>query len=263
MRPYLLDGRNDVAFAFSFRRVCSLYGGPLAQLRRSSDGATLDLFPDRKGFANTSIALGWAGADTLTVAKWYDQSGNARHVSQATTANQPAFNSSLGNSRPGMTFNGSSTNLKSSAFTLAQPWTAGIVFRHIAVPSTKVVYDGLNVNNEGTLFATTTFDNVVFAGGSNFNTDHNASMPVGTRGVVGCTYNGASAICEVNAATISSFTVAGNIGGTTLNGLTVGCRRDLALPCNAEIQEFIGFVGAQDSPTIKARHALVRSSWNF
>lgn len=81
---------------YSLRRLRSTYTGPLVNVRRASDNATLDI-----GFIQT--AFGATGIDGLDIAalqtfcagtdgfvtKWYDQSSAGNHASQLTAANQP------------------------------------------------------------------------------------------------------------------------------------------------------------------------------
>lgn len=56
-----------------------------------------------------------------TVSEWRDRSASVRHVSQATAANQPAFNSSAFNSRAALVFNGTSHILtRNDSFLYAQ-----------------------------------------------------------------------------------------------------------------------------------------------
>lgn len=78
--------------AYGAQRAIAGYAGPLFQLRRSSDGALLDVSPQGGGdYPNYAALARWAGAATLTVAALYDQSGNGRHLTQPVAANQPVF----------------------------------------------------------------------------------------------------------------------------------------------------------------------------
>ncbi len=55
------------------------------------------------------------------VSNWTDKSGNARTVTQATAAKQPAYSSTaLGGTLPGLTFNGTSSSLMRASFVYAQ-----------------------------------------------------------------------------------------------------------------------------------------------
>jgi hypothetical protein len=81
--------------AFSTRIPAgSIYNGPLVRVRRSSDNAETDigtLSADANGdkFLDSAALLTFVGAGNGFVTVWYDQSGNARNVSQTTVNNQP------------------------------------------------------------------------------------------------------------------------------------------------------------------------------
>lgn len=100
--------------AYSFRLLNTAYSGNCIKARRSSDSATLDV-----GFVSGSVDLAsleaWAGADTVTIDTWYDQSGNGRNATQAAGASQPRFYDAgvmeSINSAPALFFNGSGYNL--------------------------------------------------------------------------------------------------------------------------------------------------------
>lgn len=92
--PYdvpLLDDVTQTAYqAYALRRLTFDYTGPLVKVRRSTDNALLDV-----GTATNDTDLNWAaltafiGANTGYITTWYDQSGNARNMVQATTTKQP------------------------------------------------------------------------------------------------------------------------------------------------------------------------------
>jgi hypothetical protein len=105
-----LTNTTPSASAYSLRKMSSGYSGPLARITIGSN--YYDVYPDTTSglFALTSpisvavtpynagVAIAsvnalstviTAGTTNATVAIWYDQSGNANNVIQATTANQP------------------------------------------------------------------------------------------------------------------------------------------------------------------------------
>lgn len=85
-------GVSGIASARAYsvaRKIVSNYTGPLINVRRSSDNATQDIgFVSGTGDLDTSALSTFVGSNSAYVATLYDQSGNGRHLTQATTANQ-------------------------------------------------------------------------------------------------------------------------------------------------------------------------------
>ena len=81
----LLNKFGGAAAAYSLRRL-GPYGGPVVEVRRSSDSTTQD-------FTASQILNGdleaFCGVGDGFVSTWYDQSGNANNATQATTTSQP------------------------------------------------------------------------------------------------------------------------------------------------------------------------------
>lgn len=78
---------HQFAAGFSLRQLRTAFTGAVVLVRRSSDDAEL-------GFTSNQILDGtlvsWVGAGNNGFVKtWYDQSGNNRHATQATAAQQP------------------------------------------------------------------------------------------------------------------------------------------------------------------------------
>lgn len=125
----LLNTYSGAAVAYSLRNLSSAYTGPLIRVRRSSDNAELDIYGFRNGNLDTSTLLSFAGAGSAFITTWYDQSGNARHAVQATTANQPTIvltgSVYYVNSKPAILFNGSTTELRTST---AAAWLTGTAY---------------------------------------------------------------------------------------------------------------------------------------
>jgi hypothetical protein len=75
----LLDIYPGASQAYSFRRLSKNYTGYCINVLRTSDNATLDI-----GFVNnyldTTSLLAFAGASTVIILKFYDQSGNNRDI---------------------------------------------------------------------------------------------------------------------------------------------------------------------------------------
>jgi hypothetical protein len=79
---------------YSSLKLNPWYSGPIANVRRSSDNLTSDVYVDIFGSYWTNAAMtttlaSWAGVDTLYIATLNDQSGSARNATQVTTTSQP------------------------------------------------------------------------------------------------------------------------------------------------------------------------------
>jgi hypothetical protein len=91
-----LDGLAAPGGAYSLRKLKSTYAGPAIRLRRASDNLETDInFLGFTGFTgaplDTAAALAHCASTTCFLSAWYDQSGLARHLVQATAAAQPTF----------------------------------------------------------------------------------------------------------------------------------------------------------------------------
>ena len=105
-----LTSATPAASSYSLRKMSSTYSGPLARITIGTN--YYDVYPDTTSglfaltskisavmttynaavaaaSANALSTIITAGVTTAKVAIWYDQSGNANNVIQATTANQP------------------------------------------------------------------------------------------------------------------------------------------------------------------------------
>lgn len=110
--PFILDQLGVTPFAaYSLRQLRAAYSGPCIRARRSSDNAQED-FGFAGGWLNSTALLSWAGAASVFVVTDYDQSGNARDITQATAASQPRIVNAgvldvAPNGRPWLWFTGS------------------------------------------------------------------------------------------------------------------------------------------------------------
>lgn len=81
--------RASIYAAYGLRRLVSTWSGPLVTVRRSTDNATLDVYPAGDGWLDTAALLAWCGSASAYVTRWWDQSGLARNAEQATASSQP------------------------------------------------------------------------------------------------------------------------------------------------------------------------------
>jgi hypothetical protein len=260
----MLNGRSDVAAAYSLRRLVHGYTDPLVQVRRSSDSATRDFgfAQSRVDYADVAI---WLGSDNGFVTKFYDQSGKGHDLAQTTAASQPKI-ILASNGLPALLFNGSTSNMATAAFTLNQGWSYSLCFRQVSVNGNFAYrFDGLTGDTGAMYYRPTAgsqHDQEMYAGNPLVG-DYNASMPTGTRGVVSGCFNGTSSLMEVNGASLASFT--GSVGTGNPGGLTLGSRGGglAGTFSNQEVQEFIALNDAQTSAQLKTRNASMRAAWNF
>lgn len=116
----ILDSISNVAAAYALRQLRSAYSGSAVRVRRSSDSTEQDI-----GFVagefDSSAFSSFVGGGTGYVKTWYDQSGNARNATQATTGSQPSIVLNAVNSKPVVRFDGSDDGLGATIPTIAQP----------------------------------------------------------------------------------------------------------------------------------------------
>ncbi len=105
------------AAAYSVRKVRTAYTGSCMDVRRDLDNTTGSIGFDGSGNLDTGSLLafvtGSAGTGSGFVTRWYDQSGNDRHMLQPTATFQPLIVSSgsitIKNNKPALGFDGSTT----------------------------------------------------------------------------------------------------------------------------------------------------------
>jgi hypothetical protein len=118
--PYRWDGR--------------VFGGP--QLWRPSDlGSALALWLDAEDAASITL-------NESTVSQWNDKSGNNRHASQATAANQPTYTLNGLNGKPVLTFDG-----VNDFFTMTSPVNAA------ALPSASCLGWGQKMRTKALIYS--------------------------------------------------------------------------------------------------------------
>lgn len=267
-RALFLDGRTDVAAAFSDRRLRSAYAGPLARLRRSSDSAELD-FGTGLPAINWTDVVAWRdalGAATAFRVKRYDQSGNSgRDLAQSTAAAQPSVILAA-NGFIADLYDGVNDYLRTAGFTLPQPLTVHVVARRVTTgsdPNYAWTFEGITTGKAAmTQRITPAADVSIIASGTFLNSASGGPMPTGTRAAVGAAYNGASSRLEINGATIASVSGA-DIGSAGLDGFTLGASGALDVFGNIEAQEAIIFNTAHSQAQMQADNAVMRAAWGF
>jgi hypothetical protein len=87
-----LNSSNSLAGAYSCARGLSfVYKGPLCNIRRASDSASIDFFADATGAINKSDVTSFCANTTCYITTEYDQTGNSNHARNAVAATQPVL----------------------------------------------------------------------------------------------------------------------------------------------------------------------------
>lgn len=144
--PPTVLGVAGAAFeAWSLRKVVSDYTGAAVRVRRSTDNAEQD-FGFASGVLDQAALTTWLGAASGFVVTLYDQTGNGRHLTQATAGNQPRIANAgvidTSGGKPAMVFTAASQQYLSRAGAGLFAAGAATVARVEVVPSTgtRVVF---------------------------------------------------------------------------------------------------------------------------
>jgi hypothetical protein len=155
----LLDTYTGAAVAYSLRKLRTDYSGNAIRVRRSSDNAEQD-FGFSSNVLDTASLLTFCGVGDGFVTTWYDQSGNARNITNATAINQPrivnAGSIETLNGKPSVFFDGSNDRLNSSAFTWGTALTFIGAFSTVDTNNYNKLYS-IGVDNFTSSYAFSTF----------------------------------------------------------------------------------------------------------
>ena len=214
----LLDTYPNASAAYSLRKLRTAYTGNCIQVRRSSDNTAQNF-----GFVNnvldTASLLTFVGAGDGFVTTWYDQSGNANNLTQATVLNQPqivssgsVINEAL---KPTLKFDGLNNRMTNSTINISQPITRFIVGKSTGGGLPDTFADS---NDSANRFA------IYRAGDGAFYSSYaNAGTQIGILGNANRNLlyelgNNTTSVIARNGLTGTT----GNVGTNGLNGLTIG-----------------------------------------
>ena len=146
-----LTASTPAASAYSLRKLSSSYSGNAIQVRRSSDNTTQDI-GFSSGNLDTASLKTFVSSGNGFVTIWYDQSGNGRNLTQATTSKQPAI------------------------------INAGVIYRRNGLPTIyhDATDDGLSYTGTDYLTSLPISVNIVAGGNSNNNVFRRAVQGTGT-----------------------------------------------------------------------------------
>jgi hypothetical protein len=229
----LLDQYGGAAAAYSLRNLSIYNTSPVVRVRRSSDNTEQD-------FTATQVSDGtmttFCGAGNGFVRTWYDQSGNGRHATQTTTANQPQIVSNgalvTDGTHPALSFAGSPVVLTlTNSILTAQPFTSFAVYT--ATANLSPVFGG--TANGATFARRGTGEYIIFAG-----TVLAGGVHPSTRQLATGLFNGASSLGWWQSIQI----ISGNTGSNTVVDLIGGNINDCL---TGNIQELILYSSDQSS----------------
>lgn len=191
--------------------------------------------------------------------KIYDQSGNARDMSQATAANQPRIvfhgTSEKINGKAAFTTDGASQQLLSTAYALPQPYTRCGAFQIVTIPSgTKDIFS--DVLNIFPILAIASSGGLCkMTGQSGFAITLKTGVVVNDKFITTETYNGASSIGSYN-----GVATVGNAGTNSIGQPRIGFGGDGYV--NAYIGEMIIFPQALSHSDRRTWEATAKQYWS-
>lgn len=139
-----------------------------ASLFKSPHTAVQATLGDRESFGYVPTAVanlgGWWKADDpgsdyaegQKVSQWVDRSGNARHLANATSNEQPTYRRGHKNGRGAMTFLGGQRLFTSAFGPFAQPNTIIVAGRFSSIAAGSALVDGIATGNKALIGQTTT-----------------------------------------------------------------------------------------------------------
>lgn len=173
------------------------------------------------------------------VSQWNDQSGNARHLLQATGAAQPALQGD-----GSILFDGIAHFMQAASFGLVQPVTAYMRGRQVTWTINDRLFDGAPLANGLALFQSTATPGLGLATGATFGPDNN--LAINTYGTVAVVSNGAGSLIQVN----SNAPTTGAGGANNPGGFTVAAAGNGSANWgNLQVKEIAVYAAAHDQST--------------
>jgi len=213
----LLDDYPNAAAAYSLRLLRTAYTGNAIEVRRASDNSTQDI-----GFVNneldtTSLTSFCSGTNGF-VTTWYDQSGNARNLTQISSSRQPKiYDSSTGvimeNGKPSINFIG----LNLCRLNSPTGWdysTTFTVTRFYTRPSFAYIYTSYNQTTK--LLGDVNGNSYRLFLGANLYSGINPSLT--NQDLIYGFFNGSSSEIKID----NNSLVTGNLGTGIANGVNIG-----------------------------------------
>jgi hypothetical protein len=230
----LLDQYGGAAAAYSLRSLSLYRTDPVVRVRRSSDDTEADFTAAQ--VTDGSLAA-WVGAgNDGFVRTWYDQSGNGRDATQASTASQPQIvsNGSIleTNSLPSVNFDGIDDRLINNSLLIAQPNTIFVAIKENQPNPSKTIIDSYN-STQSIIYYTGSY---LAMGAGTVIGSITATTNTNFR-LITATFNGIQSFIRVNASQVLS----GNAGSNSYSGLSIGNIRGNPTPIAENYQVNVRF----------------------
>lgn len=202
------------------------------------------------GLYTTSGGSTPATADGDPVGRWEDQSGNSRHLLQATAGLRPTLKLAIKNSRSVVRFDGLDDWMRAS-FTLNQPHTRFIVFKFRSTPAGGVgaVADGV-APFQYSVYVSGAFKILAgsYVGTQAFDTNWHAWRSQ---------FNGASSKTQLDNGSI----VTGDAGSANAGGLTLAAVYDNSYCAPIDVGEVLEFPSALSDANATLVFGYLNDRW--
>lgn len=231
-----LDLVPGAAVAYSVARALSrAYRGQLIRVRRASDNAELDFYALGNGQLDTGAVAAFIFGTTGFITTLYDQSGNARNATQATAANQPAYQTDKS-----ALFDGANDFLKAVAFTLNQPETIYLYGRAVTWSNSDIIYDGESNVTMALQQITASPQLRLFAGSGSAEF---SGWILNTYGVLTAIFNGVNSLLQVN----NGAPTALDAGTSNAGGFQLGRNGGASVYANVQVKEVVIYPAAHSA----------------
>lgn len=132
------------AASYGLRKLSCSYSGKAIQVRRSSDNTTQDIGFTSDSDLDTAALKTFVGNNSAFVTTWYDQSGNGRNATQATTGKQPRIvNAGVIdrlNGKPAIRYLGQGYSLFTAGYSA---YSSAYTMNFVAKVNTDMSYNGV------------------------------------------------------------------------------------------------------------------------